>query len=99
MKTLKVFLASSDELKDERQKFGNLIRHGRHLYQVRHTDSAVSVGRWSRATTTVVSRMSIMHEFVRARCSWNCSTPVRDNMISTFYFRRRDRLNAKLTWG
>ena len=26
MKTIKVFLASSDELKDERQKFGNLIR-------------------------------------------------------------------------
>lgn len=26
MKTTKVFLASSDELKDERQKFGNLIR-------------------------------------------------------------------------
>ncbi len=26
MKTIKVFLASSDELKDEREKFGNLIR-------------------------------------------------------------------------
>ena len=26
MKTIKIFLASSDELKDERQKFGNLIR-------------------------------------------------------------------------
>lgn len=32
MKTIKVFLASSDELKDEREKFGNLIRRLDDIY-------------------------------------------------------------------
>ena len=32
MKTIKVFLASSDELRDERQKFGNLIRRLDDIY-------------------------------------------------------------------
>ena len=32
MKTIKVFLASSEELKDEREKFGNFIRRLDDLY-------------------------------------------------------------------
>ena len=32
MKTIKVFLASSDELRDERQKFGDLIRRLDDIY-------------------------------------------------------------------
>lgn len=36
MKTIKIFLASSDELKDERIRFGNLVRRLDHIYKNRN---------------------------------------------------------------
>ena len=35
MKTIKIFLASSDELQDDRNAFGNLVRRLDHIYEKR----------------------------------------------------------------
>ena len=60
MKTIEIFLASSEELTDDRNAFGNLVRRLDKIYEKRGSVSSSSSGRaMTLPITTAVNRTSI----------------------------------------